>query len=1116
MACRLTQSSAPETRTQPARAASAVSPSDGSRAVPGPPRPVVRSAAEAIVSVDDGWEIALWSPEAETMFGHAENDAIGRPFETLFAERSCMVERRAILESLSADGPGGRSQDLVAVTKGGAEFPVEITVSAPPDGRGLIARLREVPGHKAEGCRVAHDLQGRVKELNCLHGISKLVHGSGMTLDALFSAAVALIPPSWQCPDIACARISHGDREFVSEGFEETAWRLAADIAANELPVGRVEVYYREERPRADEGPFLAQERKLIDAVANELGHVIQDVQSERTLRMLAGDLGRRAREMDCLYGIFSVVEMPGAPLDDILGGVADMIPHSWQRPDNICARIVHGGKEHRTAAFEETPWLERAELTVDGEPVGAIEVYYKSERSEADEGSSLKDERSLLNLIAEEVSRVVESKTIEEELRKHRDHLEELVKERTAVLTKVNRRLETEIEGRRQTEQSIQRIAEGVSSLTGDAFFSSLVQWLGRTIGASHVFIGELTSPSMDHVETKAACIRGELVDSFEYHLAGTPCENLLKLGNGRPGIGSYTAGTHPYFPGDPSIGKHGTYSYVGTPLADSTGNVRGVMVALDDKMTRDPKLIESVFRIFATRAAGEFDRKRAEEVRNRLATAVEQSGESIVITDSDGAPTYVNQAFERTTGYSRDEVLGKSMSMLQSGEHDAEFYSDLWQTVAGGATWTGQFTNKRKDGTAYQESATISPVRDSTDNTTKYIKVSRDITERIRLEQELRQSQKMEAIGRLAGGIAHDFNNLLTVMGGFAQLLGDRVSGDDKALQYVTEIGSAVDRAADMTGQLLTFSRKAPRKPRQLDLNAVVTDAERMLRRMMGGDVRLRTDLAADVRPIKADHGQMGQILLNFASNAREAMPIGGTLTIATANVEIDEATACQKPELEPGSFVMLSVSDDGVGMDESIRKRVFEPFFTTKGENGTGMGLSTVYGIVKQHEGGICCYSEPGRGTTFNIYIPPLEGSGEDIDEAGDERDPARGGETILVVEDDPAILDVATEIIEGHGYTVLRAKNGVEALQIAGDLSNPLDLLVADVVLPDLGGVELAGRLAATRPDLRVLYASGHPAEVAQVCGIEERKVEVLQKPYGRRGLLSAIRAVLDRR
>ncbi len=389
-------------------------------------------------------------------------------------------------------------------------------------------------------------------------------------------------------------------------------------------------------------------------------------------------------------------------------------------------------------------------------------------------------------------------------------------------------------------------------------------------------------------------------------------------------------------------------------------------------------------------------------------------------------------------------------------------------------------------------------------------------DITTRRQMELQLRQAQKMEAVGRLAGGIAHDFNNILTAITGYAGLLLEDLAGDDARRADVDEIRRAAERAAALTRQLLAFSRQQVLAPRVLDLNELVTNLDKMLRRLIGEDMELVTVPAPDLGAIRADPGQLEQVLVNLVVNARDAMPEGGRLTIETANVTLDEEYARLHAPAVPGRYVLLAVSDTGMGMDPETRSHIFEPFYTTKEKGkGTGLGLATVYGIVKQSGGFVWVYSEPGQGATFKIYLPRVDEPAQPLEPLATATTSLRGTETVLLVEDEVTVRAVAREMLERQGYTVLEATGAEAAMALAEAHRGPIHLLLTDVVMPGSSGRALADRLTALRPELRVLFMSGYTDEAVVRHGILERGVAYLQKPFAPEGLARRVREVIDR-
>lgn len=511
--------------------------------------------------------------------------------------------------------------------------------------------------------------------------------------------------------------------------------------------------------------------------------------------------------------------------------------------------------------------------------------------------------------------------------------------------------------------------------------------------------------------------------------------------------------------------------------------------------------------------------EHKQAEAENQRLAMAVDQAAETIVITDAQGNILYVNPAFEKSTGYSRQEALGQNPRILKSGKQDAAFYQQLWATLIQGEMWQGCFSNKRKDGTLYEEEATISPIRNAAGVITNYVAIKLDVTRERQLESQIQQAQKMESVGQLAGGVAHDFNNSLQAILGYTEELLATIPRADRKHDDLLEIQKAATHAADLTRQLLAFSRKQMISLRPLQLNEVIGDTQKMIRRLIGEDIRIETSLAPNLPQVQADASQLQQVLVNLAINARDAMPSGGRLSISTDVVLLDEQDASVIVDARSGRFAYLAVTDTGVGMSKEVMARIFEPFFSTKGlGKGTGLGLSVIYGIVQQHQGWINVYSQEGQGTTFKLYLPTCAAAvGDSSALAAKPAAPPRGrGERILLVEDAPDVRNLAVRVLRAAGYEVFIAGKAVEAYIRFKQEGGRFDLLFSDVVLPDQSGIEIAEYLQGQKPDLPVLLCSGYTDERARWTAIEQQRFHFLQKPYPAAELLRIVRAILDGR
>jgi two-component system, cell cycle sensor histidine kinase and response regulator CckA len=518
--------------------------------------------------------------------------------------------------------------------------------------------------------------------------------------------------------------------------------------------------------------------------------------------------------------------------------------------------------------------------------------------------------------------------------------------------------------------------------------------------------------------------------------------------------------------------------------------------------------------------------ERRRAEEALARLAAIVESSEDAIFTTGLHGTILTWNAGAQRLFGYRASEAIGCHVGILVPPARVAETGQISRQVHAGHAVRDLETVRRRKDGTELVVSLSVAPLRDSDGRLTGASAIARDVTElskvedeRRQLEDQLRQAQKMEAVGRLAGGVAHDFNNYLTAILGYSEILAHELGPQHPARDRVEQIHKAGERAAALTRQLLVLSRRQNLEPEVLDLAEVVRGLLAMIGRLIGEDIRLTLVAAPGLGRVEADRGQLEQVVLNLAVNARDAMPEGGSLTFELGDVELDRAQARARVGLRPGPHVVMKVSDTGIGMDAKTRERIFEPFFTTKERGkGTGLGLSTVHGIVHQSSGAIAVASEPGRGTTFEIHLPRAASAAAAAAVPGatpeaPRPEPVRGIETILVVEDEASVRDLVTETLKAHGYTVLAAADAAEAERVASSHRGPIHLLLTDVVMPGRSGRALAQDLLRLRPALRVLFMSGHEEQPVPPAGPPTTSTAFLAKPFLPQELARKVREVL---
>jgi PAS domain S-box-containing protein len=540
------------------------------------------------------------------------------------------------------------------------------------------------------------------------------------------------------------------------------------------------------------------------------------------------------------------------------------------------------------------------------------------------------------------------------------------------------------------------------------------------------------------------------------------------------------------------------------------------GAYDCLERSLLNGANLVRTI-RCALTLHSTQLQRQLAEQSLRQLSCAVEQSADTIFVTNSEGIIEYVNPAFEGLTGYTRQEVTGKTQNILKSDLQAPILYRELWETIRSGDVSRGIVVNRKKNGDVYYVDESISPIRDAEGRITHFVSNGRDYTERLRLEAQLLQSQKMDAVGRLAGGVAHDFNNLLTIITSYSELALDSVIPGSITQTRIQEILSAARRAADLTRQLLAFSRQQPQALRVAELNPVVAGIVRTLHRLIGEDIELSFVPSDKLGRVRLDPVQIEQILLNLAANSRDAMPQGGRLTIQTSDVFLDEQYADRKNAIIPGGrYSALTVSDNGAGISADHLSHVFEPFYTTKPAGaGTGLGLATVYGIVKQNHGFVWVYSEPGMGTTFKIYLPCVADRPASIEIPDGRAEAVLGGtETLLLVEDEDALRKAAGESLRLRGYTVLEAKDGSDALFVTRNHNASIQLAITDVVMPNMSGGQLAKELEILRPKTRVLFVSGYAGQTVLDHKVVDVENNFLQKPFTLKQLAAKVRTVLD--
>ncbi len=501
----------------------------------------------------------------------------------------------------------------------------------------------------------------------------------------------------------------------------------------------------------------------------------------------------------------------------------------------------------------------------------------------------------------------------------------------------------------------------------------------------------------------------------------------------------------------------------------------------------------------------------KRTIEEQAQLVTALEHAAESIIVTNSEGVVEYVNPAFEKITGYSRHEVIGRHIDLLDSGKHSKTFFSTIIDTLQRGEIWQGRIVNKRSDHSLYEIEATVSPIKNNAGEITNTVSVQRDVSNEVRLERQLRQAQKMEAIGTLAGGIAHDFNNLLMGIQGNISLSLLDIEPEAPLVKNLKKIEQYVQNGVDLTKQLLGFARGGKYDISLLNLNELIKEQNLMFSRT-NKDIIFKNEADADIWSVEADRGQIEQVLMNLYLNALQAMPGGGTLTTRTTNVSIDE-DQYSPYYVKAGKYIKINIADTGIGMDEDTQQRIFDPFFTTKEMGrGTGLGLASVYGIVKNHGGFIKVFSTKGQGTQFKIYLPASGKAVPDKKKVNEKF--VQGRETILLVDDEEMILDVGRRMLKRLGYQIFIARDGQEAIEIFEQHQDKIDLIILDMIMPQMGGGETFDRIKKIQPGVKVLLSSGFSIN-GQASEILNRGCNgFIQKPFNLQNLSKSLRAILE--
>lgn len=1113
---------------------------------------------------------------------------------------------------LSKIGIYGNKSGIITPLRRGGKIIGMVSLGSPELGEEFIPSVKNLAQHISTALDLAEEYternnaeatsRKRFKELNCLYSISNLLH-TGCAIKETLQGTVNLIIPSWQYPVNTCARITLGDQEFKTGNFRETTWKQASNIKVYCKKRGTVEVYYLEEKPEADEGPFLSEERDLINLIADELGRIIERAEAQEDLKevnrkmrsankklnaseqqltasneqLVAGEMqlltanhdrNERFKELGCLYGISKLIKRKNATIKGVLGGAVKLIRSSWQYPEITCARIVVDDQEFRTENYEETIWRQAGDIKVDNKQIGTVEVYYLEEKPKSDEGPFQKEERGLINAVAEEVGRFVKRKQAKEALQNSEQRFRTLTESTSDWIWEVDENAAYTYVSPRVRDLLGFEPEEAI----GKTPFDLMPPDEAKRMGKIFADIAKARKP-FEGLENVNLHKNGHKV---VLETSGVPVFDANGNFRGYRGIDrditerkraeeevkhardDYMATTN--LTGDiiVKVDTEGKWAFInnaackfwGKPKKELIGSAFADYLHPDDyvetmdvaeKIKRGKTINNFVnrqetpegWRVVEWNIAPIFnnagnhiglqatgrditERRKAEkalmESELKYRAIFEGSADGILVADVNSKKfKFANKSLCEMLGYTEQEMKKLGILDIHPKESLDYIIDEFMAQARGEKTLSENIPCLRKDGTIVYADFNTRPMTFNGNGCN--IGFVRDVTERkkseeerIILEEQLRQSEKLRAIGELAGGVAHDFNNMLGAITGYADLIAEEnmdEHGRDKDAvlgKRITTITRASYRAADLIKKLLAFSRRGKYRNAPVDMHEIINDVLALLEGSIDKKITLKTKLTAENPVTKGDPSQIQNAILNMAINACDAMKEGGVLLISTRNESLAKDQCCV--ETEAGIYLMVAVSDTGTGMDEDTKSRIFEPFFSTKetGE-GTGLGLPSVYGTVKSHKGCVTVESRIGVGSRFKLYFPVSDLKDTTI-KTEDNGIMEMGQGTILLVDDEEMVRSMVSESLIRCGYTVYTCNNGSEAVEWYKEYHANTDLVILDMVMPVMDGMECYQNLRKMNPKVKVILASGFSINDKVHKLIENGALEFIEKPFSR--------------